>query len=55
MYDVIFDKEAVDFLEKAERNVSERIYKKIMAAKDNPHQFFERLSGRPDYKLRVGD
>ncbi len=26
-----------------------------MDTKENPHHFFERLSGRDDYRLRVGD
>ena len=28
---------------------------KIVSAKENPFHFFERLEGRKDYKLRVGD
>ncbi len=26
-----------------------------MSTKENPHRFFKRLSGRKDYKLRIGD
>ena len=26
-----------------------------ISTKENPHRFFERLKGRTDYKLRVGD
>ncbi len=55
MYAVIFDSEAISFLEKAETDLSKRIWNKIMITKENPHRFFERLSGRKDYKLRVGD
>ncbi|HLC65292.1 MAG TPA: type II toxin-antitoxin system RelE/ParE family toxin [Candidatus Nanoarchaeia archaeon] len=29
--------------------------KKTVSAKENPFHFFERLEGRGDYKLRVGD
>ncbi len=32
-----------------------RIIKKVETTLDNPHLFFKRLTGRPEYKLRVGD
>ena len=55
MYEVIFDPEAIDTLNKLQKPEKERIYNKIISAKGNPFHFFERLSGRSDYKLRVGD
>ena len=55
VYKVIFDSEALDFLEKAEKKLVKRIWDKIMSTKGNPHHFFERLTGREDYKLRIGD
>lgn len=55
MYDVVFDPEAIEFLEKSNKDLAKRIWNKIMSAKENPHHFFERLTGRPDYKLRIGD
>lgn len=55
MYQVIFDPEAIDFLEKLPKNIKERIFNKIISTKENPLHFFERLEGRTDYKLRVGD
>ncbi|MBI2565020.1 type II toxin-antitoxin system RelE/ParE family toxin [Candidatus Woesearchaeota archaeon] len=55
MYKVIFDSEAINFLEKAEKDISKRIWSKIMTTKEKPHRSFERLSGRKDYKLRIGD
>ena len=55
MYEVIFDPEALDFLEKSEKQLAKRIWDKIMSTKENPHHFFERLAGRRDYKLRIGD
>ncbi len=55
MYEVVFDTKAIEFLEKAEKTVARRIWDKIMDTKENPHRFFERLTGRNDYKLRVGD
>ncbi len=55
MYDIVFDPEAIEFLEKSSKDLAKRIWNKIMSAKENPHHFFERLAGRPDYKLRIGD
>lgn len=54
-YEVIFDEEAIDFLNKLSREVKERIFTKIISTKENPLHFFERLVGRTDYKLRIGD
>ncbi len=55
MYKISFDGEAIGFLEKAEKKTAKRIWDKIMSAKENPHHFFTRLTGRKDYKLRIGD
>lgn len=55
MYEIIFDEEAIDFLNKLPIEIKERIFNKIISVKENPLHFFERLSGRPEYKLRVGD
>jgi len=55
MYEIIFDEEAIDFLNTLPKEIKERIFKKIISAKENPLHFFERLTGRSEYKLRVGD
>ena len=55
MYELIFDDEAIEFLEKIPREIKERIFNKLISTKENPFRFFERLTGRTDYKLRVGD
>ena len=55
MYEVIFDPDAIEFLQKAEKKIAKRIWDKIMATKSDPHHFFERLTGRTDHKLRIGD
>ena len=55
MYEVIFDSEVFDALNKLQKIEKERIFKKIIDSKENPFHFFERLSGRKDYKLRVGE
>ncbi len=55
MFEVIFDEEAIEFLEKLPKELRKRIYNKIMSVKENPFHFFERLAQRTDYKLRIGD
>ena len=55
MYEVIFDNKALDFLSKLPKGIRKRIYDKIISTKNNPFYFFDRLGGRKDYKLRVGD
>ncbi len=35
--------------------IKERIFNKIISVKENLLHFFERLAGRLEYKLRVGD
>jgi len=54
-YTIIFDEPAIDFLNTLEKPLKERIFRKLQDSKDNPHHFFERLSERSDYKLRVGN
>lgn len=54
-YEVIFDPEAIKFLEKLPVNIRKRIFNKIMSTKELPFHFFERLTGRTDYKLRIGN
>ena len=55
MYKINFDPLAIGFLEKAEKLIAKRIWNKIISTKENPHHFFERLTDRIDYKLRIGD
>lgn len=55
MYEVIFDEDAIRFLEKLEHDTKKRILNKILETKQDPFHFFIRLKGRPEYKLRVGD
>ncbi|MFH2020676.1 MAG: type II toxin-antitoxin system RelE/ParE family toxin [archaeon] len=54
-FEVLFDPESIDFLNKLEKPIRERIYNKIIISSENPYHFFERLAKRPEYKLRVGD
>jgi len=55
MYTVIYDEEALQNLEKLEKKIRKRIFEKIISTKENPFHYFERLSSRGEFKLRVGD
>ena len=55
MFELIFDQEPIEFLNKLPKQLKERIFNKITSTKENPLSFFERLRGRTDYKLRIGD
>ena len=55
MYEIIFDPKAIEFLEESQKQLAKRVWDKIVSTKENPHYFFERLKGRSDYKLRIGD
>jgi len=55
MYEVFFDPEALEFLWKLDKTLAKRIWDKIIITKSEPHHFFEKLVGRNDYKLRIGD
>ena len=55
MYTVIYDEEALQNLEKLEKKIRKRIFEKIFSTKENPFHYFERLTGRSEYKLRIGD
>jgi mRNA interferase RelE/StbE len=55
MFTVIYDEEALQNLEKLEKKIRKRIFEKIFSTKENPFHYFERLTGRSEYKLRVGD
>ena len=55
MFQIIFDKEAITFLNRLTKKLRERIFNKILSTKKDPFTYFKRLSGRTDYKLRIGD
>lgn len=55
MYEVILDEKAIDFLNKLDTFLKERIYNKVMSTTENLSHFFERLKGKKCSKLRVWD
>jgi mRNA interferase RelE/StbE len=54
-YAVVYDNKALESLERLPKEIRKRIVGKVSDSKENPRHFFERLAGRTDYKLRVGD
>lgn len=55
MYELKFDKKAIDFLNKLEKEDKERIWNKLQQCKLNPFHYLEHLEGIEGFKLRVGD
>jgi len=55
MYILKFDERALASIEKFPKEIKERISKKLQKSKENPYHYFEKLSGREEYKLRVGE
>ena len=55
MFKVIFDDKAIEFLEKLDKKNRERIFNKIMVTKEDPFHYFEKLTAKDYYKLRVGN
>lgn len=55
MYNLIFEKKALDFLNKLEKELKERIWNKLQQCKEDPFRFLEHLTQIDGYKLRVGD
>ena len=55
MYKILFDKKALENLNKMEYKIKERILQKIISTAENPFHYFVGLKGRTEYKLRSGD
>ena len=55
MFVLIFGEKAIEFLEKLELKTKERILNKILLTKEQPFRYFERLTKRNEYRLRVGN
>jgi len=54
-YELILDNEAIELLQKLEKPLRARIFRKMQSAKEDPYHFFKKLEGRTDFKMRVGD
>jgi mRNA interferase RelE/StbE len=54
-YKLIFDEKAIESIEKLPSNIQKRIVNKLKESKLNPHHYFEKLTNRDEFKLRVGE
>lgn len=54
-FTVEYSAESLLQLRDMDRAVAKRIINKIESTQNDPHRFFKRLVGRPEYNLRVGD
>ena len=54
MYELKFDKKAIDFLNKLEKKDKERIWNKLQECKIEPFRYLQPLENIEGYKLRVG-
>ncbi len=52
---LVFTEEALYQLKKLDNKTAKRILDKLQSSAKNPTHFFGRLSGREEYKLRIGD
>ena len=55
MYKIIFEKRALENLNKLDYNIKQRIWNKLQLCKENPFRFLEHLEEIKGFKLRVGD
>ena len=55
MYRLIFEKRALEDLNKLDKQIKERIWNKLQLCKENPFRFLEHLEEIGGFKLRIGD
>jgi mRNA interferase RelE/StbE len=55
MAEVLLSPQAREWLADQSETVSDRVKSKLRDAGENPGRFLKPLSGRDDYRLRIGD
>jgi mRNA interferase RelE/StbE len=55
MYSIIFEKRALESLNKLDSQIKQRIWDKIQQCRENPFRYLKHLEEMPGFKLRVGD
>jgi len=55
MYQLIFEKRVLEELNKLDKQIKERIWKKLQDCKEEPFRFLESLIEIKGFKLRIGD
>ncbi len=54
-FTLVYTEDAMSQLRKLDNATAKRILDKLDGVLENPAHFFERLTGREEYKLRIGD
>ncbi len=54
-FDLVFSQEAIYQLKRLDNKTAARIIAKLESSAKEPLKFFVRLSGREEFKLRIGD
>ena len=55
MFEVEYNSQSKKFLKNADKNLVERIIKKLEEVMENPFRYLEHYEGDKCYKLRIGD
>ncbi|MBS3154922.1 type II toxin-antitoxin system RelE/ParE family toxin [Candidatus Woesearchaeota archaeon] len=55
MFQLVFEKRALEDLNKLDRQIKERIWNKLQNCKEEPFRFLEPLTEIKGFKLRIGD
>lgn len=55
MYNLLFEKRALENLNKLDKEIKQRIWDKLQLCKENPFRLLNHLENMPGFKLRVGD
>ncbi|MEK6898009.1 MAG: type II toxin-antitoxin system RelE/ParE family toxin [Nanoarchaeota archaeon] len=55
MYELVFEKIALNFLNKLDEQIKNRIWNKLQKCKEEPFRYLEHLTDIKGYKLRVGN
>ena len=55
IYELIYTDTALKQLKKLDRKTQERIIRALERVRYNPFKYVRKLTGRPEYRLRVGD
>jgi len=55
MYQLVFEKRALEDLNKLDKQIKERIWNKLQDCKEYPFRYLEHLAEIKGFKLKVGD
>ena len=55
MFEVEYNSQSKKFLKNADKNLVERIIKKLEEVRENPFRYLEHYEGDKCHKLRIGD